>query len=68
MCCNLIIFYNLFIFLNYGRTERLKQDSLKIRHLHALAKSATEEGIELPSLSGRVSNLTAELFTSVLQL
>jgi len=29
--------------------------------IHALAKSATAEGIEFPSLSGRVRNLPAEL-------
>jgi len=31
------------------------------RYLHALAKSATAEGIELRSLSVRVRNLTAKL-------
>jgi len=40
------------------------------RYTHALAKSATTEEIELPSLNGRVRNLTAELsanaFMSVL--
>jgi len=30
-------------------------------YIHALAKSATAEGIELSSLSGIVRNLTAEL-------
>jgi len=34
-------------------------------YLNALAKLATVEGIELPSLSGRVRNLTAELSASV---
>jgi len=33
-------------------------------YLHALAKSATAEGIELLSLSGIVRNLTAELLSS----
>jgi len=34
------------------------------KYLHALAKLATAEGIELPSLSGKVRNLTAELSAS----
>jgi len=36
----------------------------KHRYLHALAKSASAERIELLSLSGRVRNLTAELSAS----
>jgi len=38
---------------------------INTRQLHALAKLATAEGIELSSLSGRVRNLIAELFASL---
>jgi len=34
-------------------------DLFEHRYIHSLAKLATAEGIEFPSLSGRVRNLTA---------
>jgi len=60
----------LHLFLFYYITKDKHKDQYKTifkhKYICTLAKSATVEGIELPSLSGRVQNLTAELSANAL--
>jgi len=51
----------LYFFLTKNEHKDQHKTIFEHRYIHALAKSATAEGIELSNLRSRVRNVTAEL-------
>jgi len=60
----LVLDRNCTVFLTKNKHKDQHKTFFEHRYIHALAKSATAERIELPSLSGRVRNFTADLSAS----